>query len=315
MSGRLQAALLRFYPPAWRARYGAELENLILASRADGEPAWRTGLDVIAAGSRERLRHWGLGRGDEPENDRTRGGLLLVLASWALLTIGGAGVQKFSEHWQSQTPSSQRPIPAAAFEVLVIAGAVGCLLVAVAILLASPRLLAFLRSGGWQSVRRAARRATLMTIVTLGATAGLVIWAHQLAGPERNGADFAYSLAFLLWGATGAATLLCWSALTLACAGRIELSGRLLRAEAGLGVGVACSAITATAAAGVWWGALAADAPWVLHGGASGSGGSVLAVPLLLATATMAIGSVIAGLGAWRCAGGLSSLAQSQRPL
>lgn len=302
MSARALALLLRSFPPAWRARYGSELELLIVASREEGAPRWRTTADVLGAGARERLRAWGLaGDGGSAEED-ARSGVLLVLGSWALLTLGGAGVQKFSEHWRELTPAPRRVLPAGAFDGLVLAGALGSALLAAGMLLALPRLVTFLRAGGWALLRGQALRTVAASILLILATAGLAVWARGLGTAQRNGADAPYGLAFLAWAALAASTLIAWTILAGRCARMIGLSGALLRCEAWLALGVAIGALTATLSTALWWGALASSAPAVLHGRAAG-GGSALAFPLILDAGAMALGSLLALTGARRCAG------------
>jgi hypothetical protein len=310
MNGRLRAGLVRCYPPAWRSRYGAELEALILAADADGTPALRTGLDVLAGAGRERLRDWGLAADGDSPGQGPRSGVLLVLCSWALLVLGGAGVQRFSEHWEDLTPGPSRALPAAAFDGLLLAGVLGCILVAAGIALALPRLTAFLRAGGWSALRRPARVALALTIGLALATLALATWAHSLNTSQRNGADVAYEITFLLWAGLGALTLIAWTVLAVRCARRAGLDGSLLRIEAGLAVAVALAALAATAATALWWGALAAEAPSVLHGRAAG-GGSAVPFPLLLDAVVMAAGSLLGLAGARRCARGLRGVARS----
>ena len=50
------ARLLRWYPRAWRERYGGELAALIQDDLDEGRPAWRLRLSVIGGGLRERGR-------------------------------------------------------------------------------------------------------------------------------------------------------------------------------------------------------------------------------------------------------------------
>ena len=50
------ASLLRWYPRAWRERYGSELAALIQDNLDEGRPAWRLRLSVIGGGLRERFR-------------------------------------------------------------------------------------------------------------------------------------------------------------------------------------------------------------------------------------------------------------------
>ena len=50
------ASLLRWYPRAWRERYGGELAALIQDNLDEGRPAWRLRLSAIGGGLRERFR-------------------------------------------------------------------------------------------------------------------------------------------------------------------------------------------------------------------------------------------------------------------
>ena len=135
---RTTGLLLSLYPAGWRARYGEELEALILETSA-GRVSWHVRLDVAVGGGRERLHAAGLGGGDAPA-ERMRGGALLVLCAWALFVVAGVGVQKFSEHWQAVTPSADRALPAHAFDVLVVAAAIGSALIAAGVAATLPSL-------------------------------------------------------------------------------------------------------------------------------------------------------------------------------
>src|ERR1700723_3922499 len=57
--GMRPANLLRWYPRAWRERYGQELLALIQDTLDEGRPTWRLRLGVIAGGLRERVHQAG----------------------------------------------------------------------------------------------------------------------------------------------------------------------------------------------------------------------------------------------------------------
>jgi hypothetical protein len=285
--------LLRLYPRAWRDRYGAELEELIRAS-SGGRLSRRVWLDVVAGAVREHLRTAGLA-GDSPPASRARSGALVVLCAWAVFVVGGAAVQKFSEHWQDDTPVGARGVPSAAYDVLVAAAVVGSVLVVAGIVLALPALLRFLREGGWPLVRDQVAAAAVLTILAAGSLAGLAAWAHTLTAPQRNGSDPAYS-------GLGAATLLLllgslalWTAAAVACVRRLHLSHRLLGVEGLLAAGVAASMATMTVATAVWWGALARTAQPGFFGPAA-----PVAPELLVATALMLVATASGAFGAHR---------------
>lgn len=283
--------LLRLYPRAWRVRYGAELEDLILAS-SDGRVSWRVRLDVAAGALRERLRAAGLA-GDPPPAERARGGVLLVLCSWALFVVGGVGVQKFSEHWQAATPAADRALPAGSFDSLFVIAVVASALVVTGTALALPAFVQLLRDGGWPLVRGRLVAAVTLTVVAGGFLAGLATWGHRLTESQRNGGDHAYiglgvvTLLLLL------ACLAAWTAAAVACARRVHLSRRLLAAEAALATAVAVSMAAMTVATALWWAALARTAQPSFFGGAS-----PVAPQLLVATALMLAATASGAIGA-----------------
>lgn len=261
----MNALLLRLYPPAWRARYGAELESLILETSGH-RPSWRIGADVAAGGLRERLRAAGL-TGDAPRPERVRGGSLLVLCAWAVFVVAGVGVQKFSEHWQAGTPRAAQALPAHAFDALGVAAAVGSALVLIGIAVALPALLRFLRDGGWPLIRRRIVVAVALTLVAVGALAGLVSYAHGLGEAQRNGSDSAYTGVGAVVGLLLLACLAAWTVAAVACARRLHLSHRSLQRERTLATLVTVLMAAMTAATAVWWGALAHSARLGFFGG------------------------------------------------
>jgi len=250
----MTGVLLRLYPRAWRVRYGAELEELILASSA-GRVSWRVRANVVGGAFRERLRSAGLS-GDAPPHEQARGGALLALCAWVVFVVGGLGVQKFSEHWQAATQPGIVRFPSLAydaFDALVAAAAVGSALVLIGIAVTLPALIRFLREGGWPLVRRRIVVAVASTAVAGAFVAWLAVWARGLTEAGRNGGDHAY---VGLAAVTLAAVLVClaaWTAAAVACARRIHLPLVTLVLEAVLAVGVTLSMATMTAAMLTWW--------------------------------------------------------------
>ena len=70
--------LLRCYPPEWRARYGDEFSELLLAELADRPWSWRLTVDVARSAAAARLASAGLGgRALEP-SQQVRAGLVTL---------------------------------------------------------------------------------------------------------------------------------------------------------------------------------------------------------------------------------------------
>ncbi|HZT14544.1 MAG TPA: hypothetical protein VFA19_01225 [Gaiellaceae bacterium] len=287
-SERTSRLLLRLYPAPWRARYGEELAALIVETSA-GRVPWRTRVDVALGALRERLRA-AAGGGAAPE--RARGGALLVLAAWALFVVGGSGVQKVSEHWQAATPVGSRGVPAAAFDVLVVAAAAGSALVLAGIGAALPSLLAFLRAGGWASIRRRILVAGALTALLVPATAGLAAWAHTLNVQQRNGHDLFYGGIFLAWVLLAVCCLAAWTAAATGTARRLDLPPGVLRLEAWLAGAVALAMVVMTSATAVWWGAVAEAAPG-FFGAAPFTPQLVVAVAFMLAASSAGVAGAV----------------------
>jgi hypothetical protein len=281
--------LLRLYPEGWRARYGDELEALIVDASGGGRVPWRTRLDVARSAASERLAAAGLGDGGTA-GERVRGGVLLVLCAWALFVAGGLVVQKTSEHWQAATPAADRALPSAAFGVLAGAAACASLLVVAGAALALPSLLGFLRQGGWPQIRSRVIAATVVTDVAVVATIGLVAWASTLSAHERNGGDAAYAVAFVAWALLVLACLATWTHAAVTTARRLRLPDATLRAETWIAAAVTLAMVAMTVAAFVWWAALAGAAPWFLSGRPAGVSGATVAL-MLTAAALAAAGT------------------------
>ena len=277
MSDRRTRMALRLYAPAWRARYGDEVEALIDES-CGGEISWRLWLDVAWSGVCQRLRATATIAGGASPDERSRGGALVVLSAWVMITVAGLVVQKTSEQWQAATGGST------VFDVVKLAAGIGSAMILTGIAAAVPALARYVRAGGWNSIRGPICRAGAVTITTGAATVGLVIWARQISAAQRNGGNVTYSLAFLACAMLIVTSLVMWAAAAIATGRRLELSPRVVRLHGGLAVGVATSMLVITAATVVWWAQTDVSTAWVMTGCA----------------ATMALATALAGAGAVR---------------
>jgi hypothetical protein len=152
------------------------------------------------------------------------------------------------------------------------------------------------------------RRATVLTVATAGALIPLVLWAHHLDLRQRNGGDGWYSAAVGLWALLAAATLAQWTASGVAAARRIDIPPKVLRFEAMLAIAVAGIMVLATAAAALWWGVMAHDAPWFLQGTVPGTKPPPFTLQLVLTLALMLIAVLTAGYGVARITRSLGDL-------
>jgi hypothetical protein len=296
-AARTAARLMRLYPPSWRARYGEELEALILEMSAGRRVPWRMRADVAGAGGRERLRGLGLG-GDGSPRARARGGAALVLWAWALFVLAGAIVQRTSEHWDTAVPGTHA-LASRAFDGLLGVAVVASVLVLAGIGLSLGALLRFLREGGWLQIRSAVIVAGLMTALLVAATVVLVVWAHGLTPRDRQGHDTGYAIAFLAWAALGAGTLVSWTAAASRTAARLSLGDVTLRFQTWLAVSVSVAMAVMAAATAVWWIAVADVAPDALTGSSAGHA-SALVPQLVAAVALMVVATALGATGARR---------------
>ena len=299
MSRRRDPAwLLRWYPPAWRARYGDELAALMGDELGGRPPTRRFHGAIAAAGLREHAHEAGLAGATGPPAVRIRAWSLVVLCAWTPFVLAGASFQKLSEHFGAAVPASSRALPSDAFDAVVIAAALGALVILVGALIAVPAFVRFLRDGGWPVLRRPARRAAAVSVVVVAAGGALQRWAHSLSNAQRNGASWPYGAAVLAWAVVAAAAMALWTAAAVTVTRRLDLTPRVLAVEARLAVGLAAVMATITAATAVWWAALAGDAPWFLHGTVPGRPGSAFeprlafTMAVMLAAATAALWAV-----------------------
>ena len=104
---RRAARLLRWYPAAWRARYGAEFTELLLADFADQPRSWRRTADVARSGLLARLTGAGLTSHRLEPTGQLRASLVTMgCALGAFLTFGIAMLAQLATGWQWGTPGS-----------------------------------------------------------------------------------------------------------------------------------------------------------------------------------------------------------------
>jgi hypothetical protein len=292
--------LLWSYPAAWRERYGEEM--LAMAEDLSGGEPPKLGLRIslLWSGLKERFRRSALLGEDRPRADRLRAGARTTLVAWSLLVIAGGEFAKFSEHWQSSVPATQRFAPSVAYAAVEILAGVGAAAVIIPSMVALPLLRKALASGGWPSTRRPLGTAVGLLAALAGSTAGLAGWAHHLTSAQRNGALASYSAVYICWGLLIVATVAAWTKAALAIERQLDVSPRFARILFA-GAAVTGTCVVATAAAIItWWAALAVNSPWALAGSASSPPSSAWSWPLGLIAALATAAAGIAILGSWR---------------
>ncbi len=289
---------LRWYPRAWRERYGDELTVLMEQLDERERSSRATKLDLMRGGLAERFRI--LAPGPLAPRERVREGVLLVLYAWVLFVIGGIAVAKLSEHWQAVAPVQDRATPSRAFSVLYWTAGIGSAVILAGVVICAPALVSLLRRGGFNEIRRPLLRASAITILAISATIGLSIWAHTLSTADRNGGDLLYNVAFAGWALLAIFFLFAWATAGAATARRIEFSPAILRIETAFAAVAGAAMVIMLIATGIWWISLNSTAPWVLSGARPSSGAFVLEPNIIAAAILMTSGAALGLLGVTR---------------
>jgi hypothetical protein len=165
---RRVARLLRWYPSSWRARYGEEFAELLLAEFAEQPRSWRRGFDVAANGLLARCTKAGLTTHELPPLEQIRSGVATLGCALAVfLTFGVAMLAQLATGLQWATPRSAATLDGS---VAMSIGA-GCL-VLIALLAAVPvawrAAVAAVRSGDWRLMRPAGLMLVCGVVVVIG---------------------------------------------------------------------------------------------------------------------------------------------------
>ena len=241
------ARLLRWYPRAWRERYGEELLALIQDTLDEGRPTWRLRLGVVRGGLRERAHQ---ARQAVGAAIKRPSGLDL----WAKMLAAGTIVAILPQNLSESPPPARGWQAVAAFDALLAAVALTGAVIVASGLAALPALVRFLRAGGWPKIRRRVVWAAGATVVAGGALAGLVLAAGSRS-PAQVNASYAYLAGFLATGLAITAAIGLWAIAAAAMARHLTLDPRLRAVQLVL-VAVTPAAVTVVLATlNLWWSA------------------------------------------------------------
>jgi hypothetical protein len=186
-TARRAARLLRWYPPCWRARYGAEFVELLLAEFAEQPDSWRRTADIIGSGLLARCSRAGLtGHGLPPAEQIQSGIATLWCALAAFLAFGVAMLTQLATGWQWASPRSA----SAAGGTVAMSVAAACLFL---IALAAAVPVAWCAA---VAVGRRDGRLARPAVLTLGCAAALVSGARhfQNGWPGTGGTGVQHGL-------------------------------------------------------------------------------------------------------------------------
>jgi hypothetical protein len=249
------ARLLRWYPRAWRERYGEELLALIQDTLDDGRPTWRLRFSVIWAGLRERghqARRRIVKRGD-------------AYARWACIFIAGTIIANLPGDFKASPPPARAWQYTAALWALIAAVVLTCAVVLADGMVAWPALVRFLRTGGWAKVRRQVTWAAAATGLAAGALAGVVLTvrSHPLT---RLDTSLTYIFGQLATAAAVAVAIGLWAATAGAAARHLTLTPRVRAAQLVLNSLSWTGMLFLLSANLIWNSATQASVPWLLVG-------------------------------------------------
>jgi hypothetical protein len=224
--------LLRWYPRAWRERYGEEFLAMVEDSLDGRRPGLRLRLSVARAGLRERGHQVRLaGQRTAVRAGRGLGGMpglgmaFLVASILASLPLDLKRTPPASRVWQAD----------AARYVLAGLVVVTVAIIAAGGLAALPAFVRFLRTGGWPKIRRRVAWAAGATIAAAGGLAGLVIFVRSHTYAQVN-VSWAYICGQPLALLAVMVALGLWVRAAKATARRLDLTPRIRAVEKTLGV-------------------------------------------------------------------------------
>jgi hypothetical protein len=292
--------LLRWYPSRWRSRYEEEFLAFLDDRYGTTGLPWKAQISIAFAGLRERSYDSGIVGTKSTAATQRKSGALVVLVAWSMMVVGGAVLQKTSEHYASSLTIHSHFFAQLAFNVAAGSGVVGSLLVLAGAVVAIPAFARLLQEEKWSSIRRTIVMPLISAAMLITMVVGLSVWAHHLTSAQRNGSNNLYSSAFLACALMVVVTTAMLTTAAIRVANRCQLTAKELRRESLIALGVSLSSIFVIAGAITWWIQMARDSSWFLGSPANGLSSSPWSANLVVAVAVMVLGTVTALWGASR---------------
>jgi hypothetical protein len=242
------ANLLRWYPRAWRERYGEELLVLIQDTLDEGRPTWRLRLGVAWGGLRERVHQAGQAVGAAIKRRRSR---------WLTIFLAGLSFTNLPQQFKTSLPSARAGQATAALDVLTAVVAFTCAVVLTGGLAAWPAVFRFLRGGGWPKIRRRVAWAAGATGPTVGALVALCLALRSQ--PSSLNVSLAYFLGFIGTALALVITIGLWAAAVAATARHLKLTPRVRAVELVAGPVTSTAVLVMVSASNIWFSATQAS--------------------------------------------------------
>jgi hypothetical protein len=252
------ANLLRWYPRAWRERYGEELLVLIQDTLDGGRPTWRLRLGVIWGGLRERGHQ--AGRAGKAAVKRWVG-----TGSRPLIVTVGLLVISIPSNLKAPLPPTRAWQATAVFAALAGLVAFAGVCVLASALVAVPAFAAFLREGGWPKIRRRVAWATGATVAAGGSGAWLILGVRSMSFAQLNHTS-AYLIDTCVVTLALAVAVGLWASAVAATAKRLKLTARAQAAQVLLGTAALTAAFLIMPVNCVWNAVIQSSLPWLVVG-------------------------------------------------
>jgi hypothetical protein len=241
------ARLLRWYPRAWRERYGEELLALVQDTLDEGRPRWRLRLGVISGGLRERGHQAGQAMRAAAKN------WLTGPDRWWSLFVAGLVLATLPEALTGSSAQARGWQAPAADGVLAAVALTGAVVLASG-LMALPALVRFLRAGGWPKIRLRVALAAGATVVSGGALVGLSVLSGSRSPAQLN-TSWANSFGRLADALAVAVAIGLWAAAAAVMVRHLTLSPRVRAAQLVLGAVTGVTVAVMFIALTLWWSA------------------------------------------------------------
>jgi hypothetical protein len=251
---RRTGKLLRWYPRAWRERYGEEFLALIRDTLDGRRPTWRLRLSVAWAGLRERWHH--AVRTAKAVAERPRA------SRWLTSAVIGGVVSLVPANLKASLPPARAWQGTAALDALLAVASFTCAAVLAGTLVAVPAFVRFLQAGGWPKVRRRIAWAAGATVV-----AGAGLTGSLLAQRSMSFAQLSQSLGYWIFLAALVPLVVAlglWVSTVIGLRKDLKLAPRVRAAQVVLDEVIAAAVWASVATFFIWYHTVQLSVPWLL---------------------------------------------------
>jgi hypothetical protein len=253
------AKLLRWYPRAWRKRYGDEFLAMVEDSLDGRPPTIRLHLSVAWAGLRERghqVRRAGQAAARRLTAGRARShGWFMAGFVFALLPY----------LFRTSPPPARAGQVTAVLDVLAGLAALAGVTVLASGLAALPAFARFVQAGGWPKIRRRVAWAAGATAAAAAGLTGLILVTRSRTFAQQD-PSWAYFSGLMVTALALAVAVRLWTSAGTATARRLDLAPRARAARKLLGAVAATAASCLTAFIVIWYAAIESSALYLFFG-------------------------------------------------